>query len=122
MSVMPKISLVAARGPLALTGHSLGAALAFRATAELILDGTPPIKVAAFAPPRVGGNKFVKVVTSIPFSAYKWGDDPVPEVPFTLPPMYDYRQVLLTKFGHFELKAFSCHNIRNYADAVHAGG
>ncbi len=118
-SVMSKVALIAA-GPFAITGHSLGAALALRATAEFILDGTPPLKCAAFAPPRVGGDKFVKITTSIPISAYKWGDDPVPEVPFTLPPKYDYRQVPLTKVGHFELEATACHNIKNYVSAVHA--
>jgi hypothetical protein len=120
MAIAPKIALAVAGRPYALTGHSLGAAIALRLSAEFVIDGTPPLATGAYAPPRVGGEKFVKVVMSTLKYAWKWGDDPVPEVPFTLPPKYDYRQVMLSKTGQFLFDAFHCHAIANYVRAIHS--
>jgi predicted lipase len=119
MIVLTKLAPIAAKGPFAVTGHSLGAAIAERLAAEFVLDGTPPAKVALFAPPRVGGAKFVAIATSVPTTAYKYGDDPVPQVPFTLPD-FPYQQVPLTQFGTPMIDAFACHNVKNYVAAVHA--
>ncbi len=118
MSVMPHIALAMMGKPFAITGHSLGAALALRVCAEFILDGTPPLKCAAFAPPRVGGDKFVKIATSVPSSAYRFGNDPVPDVPLTLPG-YPYMQVPLSEVGSPMPNPFDAHAIENYVAAVH---
>jgi hypothetical protein len=110
----------ASAGPVAIAGHSRGAVLALMATAILVDGGAPIVKVGAFAPPRGGSDPFVKVVTSIPFCAYKFGDDPVPEVPFTILPAFPYAQVPLTKVGKPLPNALDCHHIQNYVDAVQA--
>lgn len=121
MSIMPKVALIAARGPTVIDGHSLGASVAARITAELVLDGTPPLKMGLFAPARAGGDKFVKVATSVPFCAYIFGNDPVPDVPFTVLPDFPYAQVPLTPIGapRPSLLRFTCHHIQNYVSGVH---
>lgn len=103
----------------AITGHSRGAGLAAMIGALMIDDGFPPQKIGMFAPPRVGADRLVEVVTSVPHCAYKYGDDPVPEVPFTLPD-FPYAQVPLTKVGAPLPDALDCHHISNYVVAVHS--
>jgi hypothetical protein len=106
-------ALKAIKPPFALTGHSLGAALALLIGALLIDEGRPPVKIGAFAPPRVGGDRFVSVATSVPFCAYRFGDDPVTDVPLTLQD-FPYRQVPLTTAGKPKWIAIDCHHIANY--------
>ena len=119
VTALTRCALVAVRGPYAICGHSLGAALALLIGALLADDGYPPVKIGAFAPPRVGGAKFVQKVTSIPLCAYRYGNDPVPEVPLSIWSL-PYVQVPLTQVGEPMANPFSCHTIRNYVDAVHA--
>lgn len=114
------IASAASQGPIAVTGHSRGAALAAALSGLLIDNGLPPVKTGLFAPPRVGADPFVKIVTSAPFCAYKFGDDPVPEVPFTLMPDFPYAQVPLTKIGAALPNAIDCHHISNYVAGVTA--
>ena len=99
VSALTRSALIAARGPYAICGHSLGAALALLIGALLADDMLPPVKVGAFAPPRVGGEIFVKAATARPFCAYRFGDDPVTEVPIWFPPRFAYKQVPLTQIG-----------------------
>jgi predicted lipase len=121
-SVMVQVMMLASRGPFALAGHSLGAAIALRVGAELIVTGNPPMKIGAFAPPRVGGDKFVQLVTSVPVSPPRFHNDPVPLVPFTINPAFPYRQLRLTQIGptndKFDLTADSDHSIANYVEAA----
>jgi predicted lipase len=119
VSALTRIALVASRGPYAICGHSLGAIEAILIGAMLIQDGLPPVKIGAFAPPRGGGDGLVKVATSVPLCAYRFGNDPVPDVPFTIPG-FPFRQVPLTAVGAPMVDAFQCHNIANYVAAVHA--
>ena len=99
-AAMPKLAFAIGNAPYAMSGHSRGAAFALLCGALMIASGArPPLKIGAFAPPRVGSDLFVKIATSVPFCAYKFGDDPVPEVPFTIPPDFLYRQVLLEQIG-----------------------
>jgi len=114
------LAAAAKEGPIALGGHSRGAILALMAAGLLIDGGAPVIKIGAFAPPRGGGPTFIKIVTSISFCAYKFGDDPVPEVPFTLMPAFPYEQVPLSKIGEPLTNALDCHHIANYVSGVHA--
>jgi predicted lipase len=115
---MPKIQSVTTKGPFAISGHSLGAAMALLLGGLLIDNGTPPVKIGAFAPPRVGGEQFVKVATSVPFCAYAYGNDPVPRVPFRIMPLFPYMQVGMTDIGTPRLNEFSCHAIQNYVVGV----
>jgi hypothetical protein len=100
----------------AITGHSLGAALALLLGGILINRGYPPVKIGAFAPPRVGGDRFVSIVTSIPLCACRVGDDPVTDFPLTLRD-FPYRQVPLTVIGRTRWPAIECHHIANYVAA-----
>lgn len=121
---LTRAALIAASGPYAICGHSLGAGLALLIGALLSQDelgdrGLAPVKIGAFAPPRVGGDAFVKTINAIPFCAYRFGNDPVPEVPITIPD-FPYRQVALTQVGAPMLDPFKCHDIQNYVAAVKA--
>jgi Lipase (class 3) len=123
-SVLPAITEVAQKGPFSICGHSLGAAEALLIGAQLISDGLPPVKIGAFAPPRVGGATFVKIATSVPFCAYRFNVDPVPEVPLTITPDFPYLQVPLTALPGPSIPLFDiqrrvgCHNISNYVAGV----
>ena len=120
MVVLPRVALAAARGPYALAGHSLGAALALLLGGLLIDDNMPPVKIGAFAPPRVGSDKFVRIVSTVPHCVYAYGNDPVPRVPFRIMPLWPYQQLPLTQIGQPEADEFACHNIKNYVTGVHA--
>lgn len=117
-AIIPKIAIATAGRPWAITGHSLGAALALLVGAMMAEDDHPPIKIGAFAPPRVGMASFVGAIAAIPTSAYRFGNDPVPEVPFTLPPEFAYAQVPLIAVGTAMLPPWRCHAIENYVTAV----
>lgn len=119
LRLLAPIEAEARQRPVAICGHSRGAALAAMLAGLLIDDGLPPVKIGLFAPPRAGGALFVKIVTSIPCSAYRFGNDPVPEVPFTLPD-FPYAQVPLIQVGQVFPDAIQCHHIANYVAGVHA--
>jgi hypothetical protein len=123
---LPKILPLAEKGPVALAGHSLGAIEALMLGAMLTVRNLPPVKIGAFAPPRGGGAQFVRIATSVPFCAYRYGEDPVPEVPLTIPPLFPYQQVPLVQLpgptsGSLSLSArLACHHIANYVAGVKA--
>jgi len=121
VAALPRLALEAVRGPYVITGHSLGAALALLIGGLLIQDEklgvSHPIKICAFAPPRVGGKLFVETVMTVPLSAYRFGNDPVPEIPIALPG-FPYEQVPLIEIGSPKLDPFACHSIANYVAAV----
>lgn len=122
-SVYAQVAAVARSGPFSICGHSLGAAQAVLIGARLVNDGLPPVKIGAFAPPRVGGSLLVKTATSVPLCGYEFGNDPVPRVPFRImPPLplpqFPYVQVPTTNIGEPALDEFSCHNIANYVRGV----
>jgi predicted lipase len=117
-AVIDRIVEAASKGPYALAGHSLGAAMALLFGGLLIDRGMPPIKIGAFAPPRVGEGQFVKIVGTVPVSAYIFGNDIVPDVPFTILPAFPYEQVELIQVGQPRADRLSCHAISNYVTAV----
>lgn len=120
--MMPSAREIARRGPYAICGHSLGAALAVLSGAMLVLEGLPPVKIGAFAVPRVGGDRLVSVATSVPLSAFRYADDPVPMVPFTLR-RFPYRQVPLEQIGRASfaraiVDPFFYHHVAGYVADV----
>lgn len=122
IDALPIVREIAQKGPFALAGHSLGAAEAGAIGALLILEGLKPVKIGMFAPPRVAGDKYVSVVSSVPNCAYRYADDPVPMVPFSLHD-FPYRQVSLTQIGRglfarMILDPFVYHHIQNYVADV----
>lgn len=118
-AVIDRVADVASKEPYALAGHSLGAAMALLLGGLLIDRGVAPTKIGAFAPPRVGQGKFVKIVGTVPVSAYIFGNDIVPDVPFTILPAFPYEQVRLIQIGQPRADRLSCHAIANYVAAVH---
>lgn len=120
----PKVLEAVRDKPYAIDGHSLGAIAALMLGAMLTVAGQPPAKVGAFAPPRGGGAQFVRIATSGPFCAYQYGQDPVPDVPFTIEPLFPYQQVPLTllpapRVDPFDLQArVAMHHIENYVAGV----
>ena len=118
-SVWDDVSAVIEREPVyALAGHSLGAALAVLATARMAVQEHPPVRWGAFAPPRVGMEKLVKLVEAVPGRAWAYGNDPVVGVPFAAPPLWPYYQVALTKCGKPMPRKWDAHAIGNYVAAV----
>jgi hypothetical protein len=121
-----KILPLAQKEPLAIDGHSLGAIEALMIGALLTVAKLPPVKVGAFAPPRGGGIQFVRIATSVPFCAYQFSDDPVPDVPFTIRPLFPYEEAPLTHlpgptFDPLDLPArVANHHIANYVTGVNA--
>jgi hypothetical protein len=130
LTALTRCALIAAGGPYAICGHSLGAALALLIGGILSQDtfegrSLAPVKIGAFAPPRVGGAQFVKVIETIPLCAYRYSEDPVTEVPFSVPG-WPYEQVPLTQLpgpaispADFPARV-RCHNIENYVAGVRA--
>ena len=68
-----------------------------------------------------GGDQFVKVASSVPFCAYRFGLDPVPLVPMALP-TFPYRQMQLVELDAptREPDIFAYHSIGNYVNGVAA--
>jgi hypothetical protein len=119
LSAAPRIVVVAQKEPVAFSGHSLGAAMALMMTGLFIDYGLAPIRTGAFAPPRAGDQTFVDAVTSIPFCAYRNGNDVVTQVPFSLRD-FPFRQVPLTQVGTRKIWFPACHHFPNYDAAVRA--
>jgi len=98
----------------AITGHSLGAGLAVMATACMVAANHPPVRWAAFAPPRVGFTKMIELVATVPGSGYRNGNDPVPDVPFRAEPMWVYEQVPLLRGGDRQHPPWDAHHVPLY--------
>ncbi|KVR89218.1 lipase family protein [Burkholderia vietnamiensis] len=68
--------------PVTLVGHSLGAAIAIMAAAAMVVGGNAPAAVYGFETPRVSTNDSVaSLLTKVPLSLYKNGNDIVPDLP-----------------------------------------
>jgi len=114
---MPTVKTAIGQEPYAICGHSLGAAEALLMGGLLIDDGRPPVRIAAFAPPRVGGEQFVNVVKPLT-NAYRYSDDPVPLVPFWTT-KFPYKQVPLIEIGETSFdNGFNANSINNYVNAI----
>lgn len=83
--------------PKVISGHSLGAALALLAAADLCLSGEPPLLVYCFEPPRVAADSVLaSILKDVPLTLYRNGLDIVPTVPWG----FGYRHpVPLTRIG-----------------------
>ena len=102
-------------GEYAITGHSLGAGLAVISTARMVAKNHPPIRWAAFAPPRVGFKKMIEFVATVPGTGYRNSNDPVTDVPFRAEPMWVYEQVPLLRGGPPPYRPpWDAHHIQNY--------
>jgi triacylglycerol lipase len=78
---VPVLAAIAGH-PVTFVGHSLGAALALMAAADVTVSGNPPAAVYGFEPPRVcAGPAMLDLLKAIPILLTKNGNDIVPDVP-----------------------------------------
>ncbi len=80
-AIRAQVLTVIAGRPVTLCGHSLGAAMAILAGADLTASGNTPIMVYGFEPPRVCRGP---LLVDFPMTLYKKGNDLVPDVPLGL--------------------------------------
>jgi len=113
----------AVRGrPFVLTGHSLGGAVAAGLASLLICAGLPPDAVVTFGAPRFGMARFAALLEPYPVRQYVRGNDPVPTVPFDVPPDWaflDSRDPPI-RVGQAQADRFACHHIEGYVADVAA--
>ena len=83
LSVFPGLQkLLPVAMPYAITGHSLGGALAIVTGALMQSIGNPPLRLTTFGAPRVGiGDTLHTLLGPIAGLRFRRGDDPVPTVP-----------------------------------------
>ncbi len=99
--------------PFALTGHSLGGALAI-ATGALLTDcGLVPLRLTTFGAPRVGMS-LAPILARVDGRRFRHGDDPVPEVP-SWPYVNDRGW---TRIGEPSLDPIDDHMIAGYLTAL----
>lgn len=68
--------------PVTLVGHSLGAAIAIMAAAQMTMSGNPPVAVFGFEPPRTSPNLGLRtLLAKVPLHLYVNGLDLVPSLP-----------------------------------------
>ncbi len=102
--------------PAILTGHSLGGAEALGVGALMIVNGKSPLAIVTFGAPRFGMEKFVDVLAPVAIRQYRRGNDPVPCVPFYVPPLLRFLDARDPRIaiGTAQIDAFSCHSIAGY--------
>jgi hypothetical protein len=115
--------------PVAVTGHSLGAARADVLAAMMTADGNPPVLRIVFGEPKPGLIDFTSPIATIPGGSYRNGDelhhDLVTDVPFTFPPEEYVRPtpiipVCATPPADDRWGPFSWHHITLYQAAIAA--
>ena len=111
LTIISQIESVVGDRPHYQVGHSLGAALAILVGGIMTARGKPPVQIFAFEPPRVGTSKLVNIVQPLT-QAWRYGDDPVTEVPLTTL-LFPYEQVTLTRIGAPMQPPTACHAIAN---------
>jgi hypothetical protein len=108
INLFPLVSAVIS-GEYILLGHSLGGAVAILLGALLIQAGKPPSRLVTFEAPRVGGSRLAQMYVDREVTQYRYGNDPVTEVPF-LPCVYEH----LRDFDHIGkamIDPIQCHFI-----------
>jgi fermentation-respiration switch protein FrsA (DUF1100 family) len=81
-ALLPALRAVLADGrPFALTGHSLGGALAIAMGGLLLVEGRVPVSLTTFGAPRVGMAQLAGLLARAPGRRYRHGCDCVPDVP-----------------------------------------
>ena len=121
-SVIAAIAAAVGNRQFCLTGHSLGGALALGAGALLSCSGKPPAAIVTFGAPRFGMAKFVAALAPIAVRQYRRGNDPVPFVPFDVPPFLQFLNARdpLIAIGAARRDPFACHAIEGYVADVEA--
>ncbi len=113
----------AVRGrPFMLTGHSLGGALAVGVAGLLLCAGVAAQAVVTFGAPRFGMARFAALLQSCAVRQYVRGNDPVPTVPFDVPPEWQFLDTRdpPIRIGKAQADPFACHHIEGYVADVAA--
>lgn len=121
-SIVDAVEHTISASPFVLTGHSLGGALAVGVAALLVCAGIEPDAVVTFGAPRVGMARFAALLKDYPVRQYVRGNDPVPTVPWDVPPEWaflDTRDPPI-RIGVAQADRFACHHIGGYVDDVTA--
>jgi|SRR5580700_270433 hypothetical protein len=115
-SIVGAISAAVGNNKCYLTGHSLGGALALGVGALLACSGKSPAAIVTFGAPRYGMAKFVALLQPIAIRQYRRGNDPVPLVPFDVPPLMEFQDARapLISIGAAHRDPFACHAIAGY--------
>jgi hypothetical protein len=124
-SVVAAIAAAVGENPYYLTGHSLGGALALGVGALMVCSSKPPAAIVTFGAPRFGMAQFVAVLKPVAVRQYRRGNDPVPLVPFDVPPLLQFLDARdpLIAIGVAQRDPFACHAIEGYvADVGHQKG
>ena len=101
-------------------GHSLGGALALVLAASHAAERADRCRVVTFGAPRTGGFKFGCLVRSaLEAAEYRFGNDPVPDVP---PPWLYWHPTRLIGIGSPQTDPIAAHAIAGYAAALLALG
>lgn len=106
--------------PVTLVGHSLGAAIALLAAAQMTINGNPPVAVYAFEPPRVSPGMAARtLLANVPLHLYRNGLDLVPDVPLGW-----QHAALLTQIGKpaLPIPNISDHSMERVIAALSAQG
>ncbi len=119
-SVVAAISAAVGSNRCYLTGHSLGGALALGVGALLACSGKSPEAIVTFGAPRYGMAKFAALLQPIAVRQYRRGNDPVPLVPFDVPPFLEFQDARapLISIGVAQRDPFACHAIAGYVADV----
>ncbi|WP_024517089.1 lipase family protein [Bradyrhizobium sp. Tv2a-2] len=115
--------------PVAVTGHSLGAARADVMAAMMSTDGQDPVLRVVFGEPKPGLIDFTSRIARIPGGSYRNGDgfhhDLITDVPFSFPPEEYVRPTPIIRVcaappADDRWGAFSWHHIELYEAAIAA--
>jgi hypothetical protein len=101
------------------TGHSLGGAIAVILAALTLRDKlADEVELVTFGCPRVGAQRLALSLFSAKKTLYRFGIDPVTQVPFTwlfhLPPVVYMHPTTISRIGAPELPLICNHAISNY--------
>jgi predicted lipase len=121
-SIVDTVAAAVRARPFVLTGHSLGGALAVGVAGLLLCAGIAPDGVVTFGAPRFGMARFAALLKPCAVRQYVRGNDPVPTVPFDVPPEWEFldsREPPIC-IGKAQADRFACHHIEGYVADVAA--
>jgi predicted lipase len=119
MSVLPRIALAVEGKPYALTGHSLGGAIALMVGAIMADENNPPQRICTFGAPKVGFAKYAEALADVHVDQYRRGNDPVPSAPLALPGVaFVHARLPLIAVGVPQSDPFASHHMPGYLEDV----
>lgn len=93
-----------------LCGHSMGGGDAVLIAGLMAADAVPPELLVTFEAPRAGGHMLATLLAGVEVRQYRYGNDPVTEVPW-VPGVYEHVREPLVAIGAAMVCAAECHFI-----------